>query len=170
MRKMQKLRVDAATHLHKALKDPQSYAETSEVYWHTLLPAPYLVWPIRCTLPIAWSSWAGLRIGSTSSTCVASMIFSPLEPVWRGRRRMLIFSSYLKELRFSWKTTMNSAIMNKLQSYLYQEMLRLFIYFKKKMRIPWKFILQFKYCVFSNSNNYLTCRFYPVSPLYYTKT
>lgn len=51
---------------------------------------------------MAWSSWAGLRIGSTSSTWVASMMFSPLEPVWRGRRRMLIFSSYLKELRFSW--------------------------------------------------------------------
>lgn len=32
MRKMQKLRVDAATHLHEALKDLQSYAETSEVY------------------------------------------------------------------------------------------------------------------------------------------
>lgn len=66
-------------------------------------PASYLVWPIRCTLPMAWSSWAGLRIGSTSRTCVASMMFRPLEPVWRGSRRMLILSSYLKELRFSWK-------------------------------------------------------------------
>lgn len=51
---------------------------------------------------MAWSSWAGLRMGSTSSTWVASMMFRPLEPVWRGRSRMLIFSSYLKELRFSW--------------------------------------------------------------------
>lgn len=54
---------------------------------------------------MAWSSWAGFRMGSTSRTWVASMMFSPLEPVWRGRRRMLIFSSYLKELRFSWNRT-----------------------------------------------------------------
>ncbi|KAF3845594.1 hypothetical protein F7725_008757 [Dissostichus mawsoni] len=41
----------------------------------------HLVCPMRCTLPMACSSWAGLRIGSTSRTWVASMMFRPLEPV-----------------------------------------------------------------------------------------
>ncbi|KAF3845603.1 hypothetical protein F7725_008766 [Dissostichus mawsoni] len=54
----------------------------------------HLVCPMRCTLPMACSSWAGLRIGSTSRTWVASMMFRPLEPVCRGSSsRMLICSS-----------------------------------------------------------------------------
>lgn len=61
----------------------------------------HLVWPMRCTLPMACSSCAGLRIGSTSSTWVASMMFRPFDPVCNGNSKMLIFSSYLKELKFS---------------------------------------------------------------------
>ena len=66
---------------------------------------PYLVWPIRCTRPTACSSWAGFKAGSTNSTCVASMMFSPLEPVWSGKRSTPTIASCLNVCRFVWELT-----------------------------------------------------------------
>ena len=59
-------------------------------------------WPIRWTRPMACSSLPGLRIGSTSKTCVASIRLSPLAPEWTGRRRHVISGSFLNRERFWW--------------------------------------------------------------------
>ena len=63
----------------------------------------YLVCPIRWTRPTACSSWAGFNAGSTNNTWVASMMFRPLEPVCKGRRRTPTKESCLNVCRFDWK-------------------------------------------------------------------
>ena len=60
----------------------------------------YLVCPMRCTRPTACNSWAGFKAGSTNNTCVASMMFRPLEPVCRGRRSTPTRESCLNVCRF----------------------------------------------------------------------
>lgn len=62
----------------------------------------YLVCPMRCTRPTACNSWAGFKAGSTNNTCVASMMFRPLEPVCRGRRSTPTRESCLNVCRFDW--------------------------------------------------------------------
>ena len=53
---------------------------------------------------MAWASWAGLKIGSTSITWEASNRFSPLEPELYGSNRTVMPVSSLKQVTFRCRT------------------------------------------------------------------
>lgn len=58
---------------------------------------------MRCTRPMACSSVLMLSCGSTRRTCVASTMFSPLDPDWNRRRRTLMLGEVLKEVSCDWR-------------------------------------------------------------------
>lgn len=66
-------------------------------------PISDLVCPILWTRPIAWSSVAGFRMGSTSNTWVASTIFRPLQATFKGNKSVEISASNLKSRSLVWK-------------------------------------------------------------------
>ncbi len=102
------LNVLMGSSLHKHLKNVRinelgkNVGSESNIYLKKSLMT-HFVWPIRCTLPIAWCSLAGFSVGSTKITWVASIMFNPLEPSFRGSKITFTALIVLKSTKLAWK-------------------------------------------------------------------